>query len=171
MSRGRLAALQAGQTILQDMHHRLTRSLPGSISQALQASLRCQLHDGHVPGSAGACSQQQRPFASDTAAEPVQAVSSGDHPNATNSMDFPGGRVPFTDRLVFVGGALSLAPPMSCYRTLDSTGAHHSGVGIAVHGIAPSAEQQQALQVTILIAAKALAGPLGSMDGLCFLST
>ncbi|EIE20627.1 mitochondrial branched-chain alpha-ketoacid dehydrogenase complex, E1 alpha [Coccomyxa subellipsoidea C-169] len=38
-------------------------------------------------------------------------------------MDFPGGRVPFTDRLSFVGGAVSPSQPTSCYRTLDSTGA------------------------------------------------
>lgn len=42
--------------------------------------------------------------------------------NDKNSMDFPGGRVPFTDRLSFVGGAMSPSQPTSCYRTLDSTG-------------------------------------------------
>lgn len=111
------------------MRHCLTRSVLGCISQAVQAPLQCQLPSACVPGTcyAGACSQQQRRLASDSAAEPVQAESGGAHLNATSSMDFPGGRVPFTDRLTFVGGALSSAPPMSCYRTLDSTGACRTG--------------------------------------------
>lgn len=38
-------------------------------------------------------------------------------------MDFPGGRVPFTSELKFVGGHFSAdTPPMSCYRTVDSVG-------------------------------------------------
>ncbi|KAK9845980.1 hypothetical protein WJX81_007528 [Elliptochloris bilobata] len=38
-------------------------------------------------------------------------------------MDFPGGCVPFTTELKFVGGHFSTdVPPMSCYRTLDSVG-------------------------------------------------
>lgn len=44
--------------------------------------------------------------------------------NESNSIDFPGGRVPFTDRLCFTGGAMSPSQPASCYRTLDSTGMH-----------------------------------------------
>ena len=117
--------MQVGLTILQDFQHRLTSSLTGSISQALHASLQCQRPHEHVPGmcGAGACTQQQRPFSSDSAAEPDQGVGNSPHSNAANSMDFPGGRVPFTDQLTFVGGAFSPAPPMSCYRTLDSTGA------------------------------------------------
>ena len=42
--------------------------------------------------------------------------------NTSNSMDFPGGRVPFTDRLDFEGGPFTQRPPLSCYRTLDSKG-------------------------------------------------
>ncbi|CAL5223012.1 g5463 [Coccomyxa viridis] len=37
-------------------------------------------------------------------------------------MDFPGGRVPFTDQLHFEGGPFTQRPPLSCYRTLDSKG-------------------------------------------------
>lgn len=38
-------------------------------------------------------------------------------------MDFPGGRVPFTSELKFIGGHFSAdTPPMSCYRTVDSVG-------------------------------------------------
>lgn len=48
---------------------------------------------------------------------------SGAPSNASNSMDFPGGRVPFTDQLRFEGGPLTRSPPLSCYRTLDSKGA------------------------------------------------
>ncbi len=46
--------------------------------------------------------------------------------NESNSIDFPGGRVPFTDRLCFTGGAMSPSQPVSCYRTLDSTGMHNA---------------------------------------------
>ena len=42
--------------------------------------------------------------------------------NTSNSMDFPGGRVPFTDKLQFEGGPFTQGPPLSCYRTLDSKG-------------------------------------------------
>ena len=42
--------------------------------------------------------------------------------NTSNSMDFPGGRVPFTDQLHFEGGPITQRPPLSCYRTLDSKG-------------------------------------------------
>ena len=48
---------------------------------------------------------------------------SGAPSNASNSMNFPGGRVPFTDQLRFEGGPLTRSPPLSCYRTLDSKGA------------------------------------------------
>lgn len=43
--------------------------------------------------------------------------------NTSNSMDFPGGRVPFTDQIHFEGGPFTRTPPLSCYRTLDSKGA------------------------------------------------
>jgi hypothetical protein len=56
--------------------------------------------------------------ASDPQAEPAPAAAS-----AQASMDFPGGRVPFTPELKFVGGHFSAdTPPMSCYRTVDSAG-------------------------------------------------
>ncbi len=56
--------------------------------------------------------------ANDAQAEPAPAAAS-----AQASMDFPGGRVPFTPELKFVGGHFSAdTPPMSCYRTVDSVG-------------------------------------------------
>ena len=53
-------------------------------------------------------------------------VSSTSTSNNSNSMDFPGGRVPFTDQLRFEGGPFNQRPPLSCYRTLDSKGASQS---------------------------------------------
>ena len=41
-------------------------------------------------------------------------------------MEFPGGRVPFTDQLSFEGGLFAPRPPISCYRTLDSKGSLNS---------------------------------------------
>lgn len=39
------------------------------------------------------------------------------------AMDFPGGKVPFTERLRFSGGSFPAAlPPMPCYQTIDSYG-------------------------------------------------
>ena len=38
-------------------------------------------------------------------------------------MDFPGGKVPFSAAMHFVGGPSVEASPIPCYRTLDSTGA------------------------------------------------
>lgn len=43
--------------------------------------------------------------------------------DTAETMEFPGARVPFTSNLSFVGGQFAVAPPMACYRTLDSTGA------------------------------------------------
>ena len=37
-------------------------------------------------------------------------------------MEFPGGRVPFTHTLRFVGGQTGAREPMPCYRVLDSAG-------------------------------------------------
>jgi hypothetical protein len=42
---------------------------------------------------------------------------------AEQNMDFPGGKVPFTDKLNFSGGSFAPAlPPMPCYQTIDSYG-------------------------------------------------
>ena len=46
--------------------------------------------------------------------------------NSSNSMEFPGGRVPFTDQLSFAGRPLAPRGPISCYRTLDSKGSLNS---------------------------------------------
>jgi 2-oxoisovalerate dehydrogenase E1 component alpha subunit len=40
------------------------------------------------------------------------------------SMEFPGGRVPFTSALQFIGGAFDTSAKIPCYRTLDGTGKH-----------------------------------------------
>lgn len=55
-----------------------------------------------------------------TTADGIHSSSSAS--NTSNSMDFPGGRVPFTDQLHFEGGPFTQRPPLSCYRTLDSKG-------------------------------------------------
>ncbi|KAL0019116.1 hypothetical protein WJX77_012317 [Trebouxia sp. C0004] len=46
------------------------------------------------------------------------------------SMDFPGGKVPFTKKLLMLGGPRSTTPPMSCYRTADSTGTDIAGADV-----------------------------------------
>ncbi|KAA6429116.1 MAG: 2-oxoisovalerate dehydrogenase alpha mitochondrial expressed [Trebouxia sp. A1-2] len=45
-------------------------------------------------------------------------------------MDFPGGKVPFTKKLLMLGGPQSTTPPMSCYRTVDSTGTDIAGADV-----------------------------------------
>ncbi|CAK0771037.1 hypothetical protein CVIRNUC_003826 [Coccomyxa viridis] len=45
-------------------------------------------------------------------------------------MEFPGGRVPFTDQLSFEGGPLAPRAPISCYRTLDSKGSNIPGTQV-----------------------------------------
>lgn len=47
--------------------------------------------------------------------------SSGAGP-AEERMDFPGGSVPFTPTLTFVGGTFSPRAPLPCYRTIDAAG-------------------------------------------------
>ena len=59
--------------------------------------------------------------AGDVPGEPPQAQQAAASVQA--SMDFPGGRVPFTTQLTFVGGHFSAdVPPMSCYRTVNGVG-------------------------------------------------
>lgn len=59
--------------------------------------------------------------AGDVPGEPPQAQQAAATVQA--SMDFPGGRVPFTTQLAFVGGHFSAdVPPISCYRTVDGVG-------------------------------------------------
>ena len=43
-------------------------------------------------------------------------------PDPSTAMEFPGGKVPFTNTLEFLGGSTSSANPMPCYRTIDSFG-------------------------------------------------
>lgn len=44
-------------------------------------------------------------------------------PDGEGAMDFPGGKVPFTERLRFSGGTFPAAlPPLPCYQTIDSYG-------------------------------------------------
>lgn len=43
-------------------------------------------------------------------------------PEDGQNMEFPGGKVPFTDALKFQGGKLLQKAPIPCYRTLDSDG-------------------------------------------------
>lgn len=42
-------------------------------------------------------------------------------------MDFPGGKVPFTSNLSFIGGPKSERRPIPCYRIIDSTGTEIPG--------------------------------------------
>ena len=59
--------------------------------------------------------------AGDMPGEPPQAQQAAASVQA--SMDFPGGRVPFTTQLAFVGGHFSADVPLiSCYRTVDGVG-------------------------------------------------
>ena len=112
--------------LLQDAiqrHHRIASNLLASTSGASKGSEISNPNAEALPASrqgvSGRVHSQRgsfRTFAS--GAEPASAA----HDNASNSMDFPGGRVPFTDRLSFVGGSLTPAQPMPCYRTLDATG-------------------------------------------------
>ncbi len=71
-------------------------------------------------------SSHQRSFTTACLASQVSTAdemhSSSSTSNTSNSMDFPGGRVPFTDQLRFEGGPITQRPPLSCYRTLDSKG-------------------------------------------------
>lgn len=45
-------------------------------------------------------------------------------------MEFPGGRVPFTSALSFVGGVFDAAPKLPCYRTLDGRGQPIDGAAL-----------------------------------------
>jgi 2-oxoisovalerate dehydrogenase E1 component alpha subunit len=52
---------------------------------------------------------------------------SAPRPMVEQTMDFPGGKVPFTTQLSFSGGRFPVTtPPMPCYQTIDSY-----GVGLA----------------------------------------
>ena len=69
--------------------------------------------------------------AGDVPGEPPQAQQAAASVQA--SMDFPGGRVPFTTQLAFVGGHFSAdVPPMGCYRTVDGAGEALDEVPVAL---------------------------------------
>ena len=84
---------------------------PSRASRWYFSSSRCS-----VTTSASACQSSTVDIAEETHSSS----------NSSNSMEFPGGRVPFTDQLSFEGGPLAPRAPISCYRTLDSKGSLNS---------------------------------------------
>ena len=70
-------------------------------------------------------------------------------------MEFPGGRVPFTDQLSFEGGPFAPRPPISCYRTLDSKGSLNSPLAQYSH---PCAVHNCASQILTVVQAAAYLG-------------
>ncbi len=131
MRKGLLGAL-ARQRVLQDGPSLCERILSnGQTSTSLASStyplgdISCHMHMS--------CITKRHfrvvPASSRASEEAPEQGSASTAKNEKNSMDFPGGRVPFTDRLSFVGGAVSPSQPTSCYRTLDSTGACETMLG------------------------------------------
>jgi 2-oxoisovalerate dehydrogenase E1 component alpha subunit len=45
-------------------------------------------------------------------------------------MDIPGGSVPYTQSLTFVGGAFTPPAPLPCYRTIDAAGREIPGAAV-----------------------------------------
>lgn len=91
--------------------------------------LKSWLHQALKQQLAGPCSLQR----CSVAVYQSQLFSTAEHEKPKlleESMDFPGGKVPFTNKLKMTGGPQSSAPPMSCYRTVDSTGAHLASADI-----------------------------------------
>lgn len=73
-------------------------------------------------------------------------------------MEFPGGRVPFTSALQFIGGAFDTSrSKIPCYRTLDGTGQHIEDAAVP-HELS----QEQATQLYTAMA------KLQVMDTICY---
>ncbi|KAL4854263.1 2-oxoisovalerate dehydrogenase subunit alpha 2 [Chlorella vulgaris] len=81
----------------------------------------------------------------------VPSSSSGSEPSARLSsssqqqeerMDFPGGSVPFTAAMSFLGGTFSPRAPLPCYRTIDS-----AGLAIADADIPHELDQETAVKM------------------------
>lgn len=73
-------------------------------------------------------------------------------------MEFPGGRVPFTSALQFIGGVFDASgAKIPCYRTLDGTGKH-----IEEATVPHELSQEQATQIYTAMA------KLQVMDTICY---
>jgi hypothetical protein len=88
------------------------------------------------------------------AAAPAQTTSQ----DSADTLEFPGGRVPFTHSMQFLGGPLTPSSPrIPCYRTLDGTGKH-----------IPDAEVPHDLQQQDAVALYTAMARLQVMDTICY---
>jgi 2-oxoisovalerate dehydrogenase E1 component alpha subunit len=112
---------------------------------------------GLARGSLHLVQQLQRQLSSSpTASAAAPAESAGQDPNDT--LEFPGGRVPFTHSMDFLGGPLTPSSPrIPCYRTLDGTGKHIPDAAVP-HDL----KQQEAVALYTAMA------KLQVMDTICY---
>jgi hypothetical protein len=104
--------------------------------------------------------QLQRQLSSSPTASAASAAapaeSAAQDPNDT--LEFPGGRVPFTHSMNFLGGPLTPSSPrIPCYRTLDGTGKHIPDAAVP-HDL----KQQEAVALYTAMA------KLQVMDTICY---
>eukprot|EP00882_Tetradesmus_deserticola_P001971 GHRQ01002112.1.p2 GENE.GHRQ01002112.1~~GHRQ01002112.1.p2 ORF type:complete len:159 (+),score=41.88 GHRQ01002112.1:386-862(+) len=93
----------------------------------LSAHLRCSSPAQLAFGSLQVVKQLQRQLSSASTAAAAAAAALGETniQDPADTLEFPGGRVPFTHSLNFLGGPLTPSSPrIPCYRTLDGTGRH-----------------------------------------------
>uniref|UniRef100_A0A383WPL1 3-methyl-2-oxobutanoate dehydrogenase (2-methylpropanoyl-transferring) n=2 Tax=Tetradesmus obliquus TaxID=3088 RepID=A0A383WPL1_TETOB len=87
---------------------------PSSLAQLACSSLHLLRHV-----------QRQLSTASTASAAAAAAPAESTSQDAADTLEFPGGRVPFTHNMEFLGGPLTPSSPrIPCYRTLDGTGKH-----------------------------------------------
>ena len=126
----RICASQRGacKKLLQDGHAKRMLCTAGlsSIHDVNQAA-------GLLKDDQNSTFQQIVPFrrfavsADEVSADDIGSNTTQSQQPVISRMDFPGGSVPFSSQLRFIGGAMSPFSPTACYRTLDSTGKHHTG--------------------------------------------
>lgn len=95
------------------------------IRSMLSAHLGCRGPAGLARGSLQFLQQLQRQFSSASSASAAEAAAPAGTTvqDPADTLEFPGGRVPFTNSMDFLGGQLtSSSPRIPCYRTVDGTG-------------------------------------------------
>jgi hypothetical protein len=102
--------------------------------------------------------RRQLSSASSASAAAAAAPAERTPPEPADTLEFPGGRVPFTHSMEFLGGPLTPSSPrIPCYRTLDGTGKH-----------IPDAEVPHDLQQQDAVALYTAMAKLQVMDTICY---